>query len=113
MTQETTFTTVVTTAQRGAKLRRVLMTMPHVAPPGAEWTADHGGRHFEMCSFEGGPVELYMLYPNLGLYMHEGTVRRYAPGEGLRQAFRTAWYAAQPSKAARDAFEASAADEAR
>lgn len=106
----TTFTTVVTDSFRSAKLRRVFVTFPHVAPPGVDWRENHGGRRFELTSFQGGPVELYVFNETTGLPMYYGTVRQYAPGKELRQAFRAAWYSAQPSKAARAAFEASAAD---
>lgn len=105
------FTVVITSSERGANLRRVFLTMPHVAPPGADWASDHGGRKFEMTSFRGGPVELYVQNRD-GLMMYQGTVRSYAPGDNLRDAFRKAWYAEQPSQAARAAFEASAAERA-
>lgn len=111
MTTKTTFTTVVTSSHRGAGLRQVFVTFPHVAPPGVEWTASHGGRRFELTSHRGGPVELY-VFNQEGIPMYQGTVRQYAPGLELRQAFRSAWYSAQPSKAARAAFEASASEEA-
>ena len=102
-----THTTVVTASSRTATLRRVFVTFPHVAPPGASWTADHGGRHFELTSFKGGAVELYVRDAD-GIYMYQGNVRDYAPGAELCAAFRAAWYSAQPSKAARASFEASA-----
>lgn len=105
------FATVVTGSFRSAKLRQVFVTFTHVAPPGVEWTANHGGRKFELTSHQGGPVEVYVFGQD-GIPMYQGTVRRYAPGLELRQALREAWYQEQPSKAARDAFEASAADEA-
>lgn len=107
-----TFTTVVTASHRGATLRSVNVTFPNVAPPGVAWEARHEGRKFEMVSYKGGRVELYVCNAE-GLPMHYGTVRQYAPGEGLRQAFREAWYKEQPSAAARAAFEASASEEAR
>ncbi len=106
---KTGFATVVTSSVRGAKLRQVFVTFTNVAPPGVDWNAKHEGRKFEMTSYRGGPVELYVLNKD-GLPMYQGTVRKYAPGEDLRQAFREAWYEAQPSKAAREAFEASAKD---
>jgi hypothetical protein len=105
----TNITTVVTDTFRSARLRRVLFTMPHVAPPGADCSSPHGGRKFELASFQGNPVEVYVLNTD-GLPMYQGTVRRYAPGESLRETLRAVWNAAQPSKAARDAFEASCAD---
>jgi len=105
----TTFTTIVTDSCRTATLRRVFVTFPHVAPPGADWSADHGGRHFELTSFKGGPVEVYVQNKD-GIMMYQGTVRDYAPGLELRAALRAAWTSAQPSKAAKASFEASAAD---
>jgi len=103
------FEMVVTESFRKETIRSVRFTMPNVAPPGADWTADHGGRHFELTSFKGGPVELYVRNKD-GIYMHQGTVRQYAPGESLRAAFRAAWVSEQPSAAARQSFETSAAD---
>lgn len=105
----TTFTTIVTDSCRTATLRRVFVTFPHVAPPGADWTSDHGGRHFELTSFKGGPVEVYVQSRD-GLMMYQGSVRDYAPGMELRNALKAAWLKAQPSKAALVSFEASAAD---
>ena len=90
-------------------MRTVYVTFPNVAPPGAAWAPGHGGRHFELTSYKGGPVEVYVRNAE-GIYMHQGTVRYYAPGAELAQAFRAVWYAEQPSKAAREAFEASAAN---
>ncbi len=101
-----TFTTVVTDSSRTATLRRVFVTFPHVAPRGVDWTANHGGRHFEMTSFKGGAVELYVVEAGLASYV--GTIANYAKGESLIAAFRKAWISAQPSKAARASFEASA-----
>lgn len=105
------FETNVTSSDRGGNLRRVFFTFVNVAPPGAEWTTEHGGRKFELTSFKGGPVEVY-VFNREGIPMYQGTVRRYAPGQKLRQAMREIWYQEQPSKAAREAFEASAKEEA-
>lgn len=103
---ETVITTVVTSSSRTATLRRVFFTMPNVAPRGADWASNHGGRHFEMTSFKGGAVGVYLVEAGLATYM--GTVRDYAPGGGsLVSALRAAWYSAQPSKAARASFESS------
>ena len=112
MNKTSGFTTIVTSSERGAALRRVFVTFPNVAPPGVEWGTPHEGRKFELTSYRGGPVELY-VFNKEGIAMYQGSVRKYAPGEELRQAFREVWYAEQPSKAAREAFEASAAEEAR
>ncbi|GAC1475611.1 MAG: hypothetical protein PVSMB8_00370 [Vulcanimicrobiaceae bacterium] len=101
------FTMTITASDRSRNLRRVFVTMPHVAPPGVEWFSDHRGRHFEMTSFRGGPVELYVRNAD-GIYMYQGTVRHYAPGDELRNAFRNAWLHEQPSAAARESFELSA-----
>lgn len=104
---ETALTVIVTDSFRSAHLRRVFFTMPNVAPRGADWASNHGGRHFELTSFKGGAVEVYLV--EAGLATHMGTVAQYAPGGGcLLAALRSAWYSAQPSKAAREAFEASA-----
>lgn len=103
------FTTVVTGSVRKPEIRTVYVTFPNVAPPGVSFEAKHEGRKFEMTSYRGGPVELYVLNQE-GIYMYQGNVRNYAPGEELREAFRKAWYAEQPSKAAREAFEASASE---
>jgi hypothetical protein len=105
----TTFTTVVTDSCRTATLRRVFVTFPHVAPPGVDWSSNHGGRHFELTSFMGGPVEVYVRGKD-GIYMYQGSVRDYAPGLELRNTFKAVWLKAQPSKAALASFEASAAD---
>lgn len=105
--QTTTFTTIIHSSCRSRDLRRVFVSFPYVAPPGVAWDAPHGGRHFEMTSYCGGAVELYLRNAE-GIYMYQGSVRDYAPGAELAQAFRAAWYAEQPSKAARDAFEKSA-----
>jgi hypothetical protein len=105
------FETEITRSDRGGNLRRVFFTFVNVAPPGADWVTDHGGRKFELTSFKGGPVEVY-VFNREGLPIYQGTVRRYAPGQELRQAFREIWNQEQTSKAARDAFEASAAEEA-
>jgi len=94
------FTTTVTASSRSNNLRRVFVSFPLVA---------EGGYHFEMTSFRGGPVELYRRDSD-GIYIYQGSVRAYAPGDELRDAFRAAWYAEQPSKAARDAFEKSASE---
>ncbi len=105
----TTFTTVVTDSCRTATLRRVFVTFPHVAPPGVDWTTKHEGRRFELTSFKGGPVEVYVQGTD-GIYMYQGSVRDYAPGLELRNALRAAWVSAQPSAAALKSFELSAAD---
>jgi len=73
----TTFTTVVTDSCRTATLRRVFVTFPHVAPPGVDWFSDHGGRHFELTSFKGGPVEVYVQHTD-GLFIYQGSVRDLA-----------------------------------
>lgn len=104
------FTMVVTDSCRTKTLRRVFFTMPNVAPPGVDWTAQHEGRKFELTSFKGGAVEVYVQNPKDGLWMYQGTVRSYAPGLELRAAFRAAWVSEQPSAAARESFEASAKD---
>lgn len=107
----TTFTTVITDSSRTATLRRVFVTFPNVAPPGADWREGHGGRHFELTSFKGGAVEVYVRNSD-GIYMYQGNVRDYAPGAELQAAFKAVWVKAQPSKAALASFEASAADRA-
>ena len=104
-----TFTTVVTDSCRTETLRRVFVTFPHVAPMGADWSSDHGGRKFELTSFKGGAVEVYVESKD-GIMMYQGSVRDYAPGLELRAALRAAWVSAQPSKAALKSFEMSAAD---
>ncbi len=101
-------TTVITESFRKPTIRTVRFTMPNVAPLGVDWTANHGGRNFELVSFKGGPVEVYVQGTD-GLMMYQGTVVDYAPGGGeLLAALRRVWYAEQPSAAARASFEASA-----
>lgn len=93
------FTTKVTGSTRNETLRTVYVTFPFAGPNGTAYD-------FEMTSFKGGCVELYRKQAD-GLMRFEGTVRTYAGGEELREAFRKAWYSAQPSKVARAAFELS------
>jgi hypothetical protein len=93
------FTTKVTSSVRNETLRTVYVTFPFAGPNGTAY-------EFEMTSFKGGTVELYRKSSD-GIYMYQGTVRAYAGGAELREAFRKAWYSAQPSKAARAAFEQS------
>jgi hypothetical protein len=102
---------MVTDSCRTPTLRRVFVTFPHVAPPGVEWNANHEGRRFELTSFKGGAVEVYVQNPNTGLWMYQGSVRDYAPGKELRDALRAAWVSVQPSKAALKSFNDSAKEE--
>lgn len=108
----TTFTTVVTSSSRNATIRTVKFTMPHVCPPGVDWAPglNHGGRKFELTSFKGGAVEVYVEDPTTGIYMYQGNVRSYAPGESLRTCFKDVWVKEQPSAAALKSFEMSAAE---
>ena len=108
MNTTTAFTTVVTSSSRNATLRSVFFVLPHVAPPGVDWTPGHGGRHFDLTSFKGGPVEVYVRNAE-GIYMFQGSVRDYAPGADLQAIFKAVWTKEQPSAAALKSFEDSAA----
>jgi hypothetical protein len=89
----------VTDSVRNKVIRQVFVTFPGVGPKGTDY-------EFEMTSYKGGCVELYRKQAD-GLMRYEGTIRAYAGSEELRAEFRKAWYSAQPSKAARESFEAS------
>lgn len=89
-------TTVITEVRRGPKCRSVFFTFPNVG---------ENGLHFELTSFQGGPVEVYTRNSD-GIYMFRGTVKSYYPG-GI-DTMRQIWIAGQPSDAARASFEASA-----
>jgi len=96
----------VTQVDRGSNLRRVFVTFPNVAPPGADFSSRGEGRKMELTSFRGGAVEVY-VESSTGIMMYQGTVRDYFPTESGQKILRAVWYAEQKSAAARASFEAS------
>jgi len=80
---------------RRPDLRTVYIVLPYV----------DGGRTYELTSFRGGEVELYVVTPT-DPPRYVGSPRRYFPGEtnSVRDMLRTAWLREQPSAAARVAF---------
>ncbi len=92
------YTVSVECIERGPVCRRVFFHLPFVC-------GDVGGLHYELTSYKGGAVEVYVRNSD-GIYMWRGSIAQHMPG-GC-ETFRAVWYAAQPSKAARTAFEASA-----
>jgi len=97
----TNYTTEVTESIRKPQIRTVYVTFPHVGENGTPY-------HFEMTSFQGGPVEVYWKSSE-GIYMYQGSVKDYAPGStDLQEAFRKVWLQEQPSKEALASFEVSA-----
>lgn len=90
----------ITEANRGRVVRSVKFSLTTV------------DSDVELTSFEGRPVEVYILDRSCGVYMYKGTVASYAPANGanntITATFAKAWFTEQKSKAARAAFETSA-----
>ena len=101
------FAFTITESVRAPKIRSVKLRLTNITAPGSD-----APREIELTSFEGRPVEVYMLNPTDGLWMYQGTIAAYAPANRAKNStvntLAKAWFGEQKSKAARVAFETSA-----